>query len=247
MPLPKCYFDIFYIHVKCNYYNSGISNDFKIVPSCELSDIFNRYSLSFIKMSNLYRLVCVKNDISSIKEDYKSIFKDVIMKFDIFVANKNIYNFCDLNVKETYLFKNEKKSCELKQSSIDLRANEVYEDKLFGKILINLSELTPDTVTEFFINIPVIKSFWVVNTGNTKYNINEYDFKINGKIVKFEQTGNANSYISKTPIELRESGFYTFNLIGKDKNTNNCIKIIPPLIYDNIIESKYVSNCAITD
>ena len=243
----ECYIDLFTLSVKCSYYNSGFSNDLKITPAKSVKTVLNRYPLSFLKMTNCYKLVWLTRDVNEVKKHFNSIFKDFIFELDMFVDNKNIYNFCKLDVNKVYLFKNEPSCFELKESGdIKLKISDVFDGKLFGKIFINLGEINCDKKNDFFINLPIIKSFWVVNIDNIDKN--SCKFNINGNLVKFKKfEDNKNTLISESSFDLHEHGFYNFNIEYNDKKGEKCTKVIPPLVYDKIIGSKYISNCTINN
>ena len=239
--------NILSIVIKSNYYKNNVSKDFEIFPDKNTESFFKKHSISLIKSDECYKLTWLTKNINDIKTCFKTIFSDVIMKFDIFIKNKKSYKYLDASSDILYLFENNINDNDFKVDTIlKFDYDSVLPEGSFGKISLNLSELNIENKNEFVINIDSLKSYWSIKINKNKTCINNIlGVFINGYKYEFFKI-EKNSfiyYISKEPIDLRESGYYKLTIeYLTNRNNVEVENLIPPTNYNKIDKSNYISD-----
>lgn len=238
-----CSINVLSFSFKCDYYSSGFSSDFDIVPLDETKNIFKRYNIKLIKSESKYTICWLTKNIEDVSKCFKKIFSDINIEFYIYVKNKNIYNYCDLDINTCYNYTNLKDNQDLCVNKTSNSDSKIHQNKLFGILKLDSNLFKYGIETNYFINIPVIKSYWEISiNSNSEYRV--VGVNINEKNYKFiKSSNNDDIYISENPIELREK--YEMNTFATVKINRKNIEVlfIPPKSFYKKNGNKYIS-CA---
>ena len=128
--------------------------------------------------------------------------------------------------------------CVNKASNSD---SKIHQNKLFGILKLDSNLFKYGIETNYFINIPVIKSYWEISiNSNSEYRV--VGVNINEKNYNFiKSSNNDDIYISENPIELREK--YEKNTFATVKINRKNIEVlfIPPKSFYKKDGNKYIS------
>lgn len=238
--------DILSIVIKSNYYKNNISKDFEIFPDKNTESFFKQHSMSLIKTNEGYKMIWLTKNIKDINTCFKTIFSDIILNFDIFIKNKKSYKYLDVSSDVLYLFENNIENNDLKVDTLlKFDYDSVLPEGSFGKMSLNLSKLNIENKNEFIININSLKSYWNIKINKNKTCINNIlGVFINGSKYEFFKI-EKNSfiyYVSKEPIDLRESGYYKLTIeYLTNRNNVEVENLVAPTNYNKIDKSNYIS------
>ena len=226
---------------KCDYYSSGFSNDFDVVPIDDTINIFKRYNLQIIKIGNTYNLCWLTKNIDDVKQFFNKVFKDITIEFYVYVKNKNIYNYCDLDINTYYNYSNVKNTSNLSLKKSDNAGSKIHSSKLFGILNLNLSLLKFGEENNYFFDIPVIESYWGVQIEDNS-NFEVLSINIGEDKYKFIKSSDLKGYyLSEKSIEFKEN--FKVNVFAKIKVNKKIIDVpfIPPKVFSKKNNGKYIS------
>ena len=239
--------DILSIAIKSNYYKNNISKDFEIFPDKPTESFFKQHSMMLLKNEDRYKLIWLTKNIKDIKSCFDTIFSDVVLNFDIFIKNKKSYKYLNASSDNLYLFENTEGNTDLKVDTLlKFDYDSVLPEGSFGKLTLNLKGFNIDKTNKFEINVDSLKSYWSIKINKNKTSINNIlGVFINGLKSDFFKI-EKNSfiyYISKEPVDLRESGFYKLTIeYLTNRNNVEVENLIPPTNYNKIDKGNYISD-----